>query len=104
MSSSSDDAKAVVALLLAYIKSQQKRKCLWIRPWLSRRKDRDVYHTLTLRRLYTIATNLNPDKSSRSMDESSVNQLERAKSSALETGRASKQWHHSGHFAYIEQC
>ncbi|MPC19015.1 hypothetical protein E2C01_011919 [Portunus trituberculatus] len=31
-SSSSDDAEAVVALLLAYQKSQQKGKCLWIRP------------------------------------------------------------------------
>ncbi|XP_045112848.1 centrosomal protein of 76 kDa-like isoform X2 [Portunus trituberculatus] len=36
MSSSSDDAEAVVALILAYWKNQQKRKCLWIRPWLSR--------------------------------------------------------------------
>ncbi|MPC22534.1 hypothetical protein E2C01_015551 [Portunus trituberculatus] len=34
MSSSSDDAEAVVALLLAFRKSQQKRKCLWIRPRL----------------------------------------------------------------------
>ncbi|MPC22532.1 hypothetical protein E2C01_015549 [Portunus trituberculatus] len=30
MSSSSDDAETVVALLLAYRKSQQKRKCLAI--------------------------------------------------------------------------
>ncbi|MPC11161.1 hypothetical protein E2C01_003820 [Portunus trituberculatus] len=41
-----DDAEVVVALLLAYQKSQQKRKCLWIRPWLSRRKERSVSHTL----------------------------------------------------------
>ncbi|MPC83376.1 hypothetical protein E2C01_078085 [Portunus trituberculatus] len=64
MYSSSDDAEAVVALLLAYRKSQQKRKCLWIRLWPSRRKERIVYHTLLLRRLCTIAMKLNPDKSS----------------------------------------
>ncbi|MPC68767.1 hypothetical protein E2C01_062976 [Portunus trituberculatus] len=46
MSSSSDDAEAVVALLLAYRKSRQKRKCLWIRSWLSRRKERSIYHTI----------------------------------------------------------
>ncbi|MPC30184.1 hypothetical protein E2C01_023444 [Portunus trituberculatus] len=55
MSSSSDDAEAVVVFLLAYRKSQQKRKCLWIRPWLSRRKER---------RLCNIAIKLNRDKSS----------------------------------------
>ncbi|MPC67652.1 hypothetical protein E2C01_061830 [Portunus trituberculatus] len=59
MSSSSDDAEAVVALLLAYRKSQQRRKCLWIRPWLSRRKERSVYYTLILRRLSTIFTSNN---------------------------------------------
>ncbi|MPC98193.1 hypothetical protein E2C01_093549 [Portunus trituberculatus] len=31
MSSFSDNAEAVVALLLAYRKSQKKRKCLWMR-------------------------------------------------------------------------
>ncbi|MPC18261.1 hypothetical protein E2C01_011140 [Portunus trituberculatus] len=45
MSSSSDDAEAVVALILVYWKSQQKRKYLWICAWLSRR-ERSVYHTL----------------------------------------------------------
>ncbi|MPC72020.1 hypothetical protein E2C01_066313 [Portunus trituberculatus] len=46
MSSSSDNAEAVVALLLAYRKSQQKGKYMWIRSWQSRRKERSVYRTL----------------------------------------------------------
>ncbi|MPC98471.1 hypothetical protein E2C01_093844 [Portunus trituberculatus] len=74
MSSSSNDAEAVVALLLAYRKSQQRRKCLWMRPWLSRRKERSAYHTLNnptfvlrkllILRLCTNAIQLNPEKSS----------------------------------------
>ncbi|MPC40043.1 hypothetical protein E2C01_033596 [Portunus trituberculatus] len=42
MSSSSDDAEAVFALVLAYRKSQQKRKCLWIRPCLSLAKNNNL--------------------------------------------------------------
>ncbi|MPC28208.1 hypothetical protein E2C01_021403 [Portunus trituberculatus] len=34
MPPSSDDVEAAIALLLAYRKSQQKLKCLWICPWL----------------------------------------------------------------------
>ncbi|MPC98206.1 hypothetical protein E2C01_093562 [Portunus trituberculatus] len=52
MSSSSDDAEAVVALLLAYRKSQQERKYLWMRLWLSRRN----LKKLLILRLCTIAT------------------------------------------------
>ncbi|MPC53599.1 hypothetical protein E2C01_047500 [Portunus trituberculatus] len=75
MSSSSDDAEAVVALLLVYRKSQQKRKCLRIRPWLSRRKERIeclphsklayISHKKIVNRktICTIAIKFNPDKS-----------------------------------------
>ncbi|MPC90142.1 hypothetical protein E2C01_085114 [Portunus trituberculatus] len=42
MSSSGDDAEAIVA----YRKLQRKRKCLRMRPWLNRREEGSVYYIL----------------------------------------------------------
>ncbi|MPC21928.1 hypothetical protein E2C01_014932 [Portunus trituberculatus] len=58
----SDDAEAVVAPLLVYRKSSEKKMA--VDTSLAKKNERSVYHTLILRRLCIIAIKLNPDKSS----------------------------------------
>ncbi|MPC60012.1 hypothetical protein E2C01_054047 [Portunus trituberculatus] len=57
MSSFSDDAEAVVYSSFGVPRVNRKdNACVWIRPWLSRRKEKSVYHTVVIK--------LNADKSS----------------------------------------